>query len=217
MREVIAALQELYGALPVAGMDPLEMILLENCAYLVDDATREATLARLREQVGLTPEELLAQTPERIAAVIAGGGMKPLMRAQKVLDAARIAVEIGLDELSAAIANDPKRAKALLRRFPSIGEPYADRVLLFAGTQTGVAPDSNALRVLCRLGFAREEKNYSAMYRAAVGAVSREVRDNATARKAHLLLRRHGQEVCKRTHPRCEICPLRGRCGWYGA
>lgn len=193
--DVVAALRELYGAQRVVTTDPWEMILLENVAYLVDDETREETFAKLRDEIGLAPKKILAQSSARIAKVIEGGGMKPLMRAQKVIDCAKIAVEFGVD--------DP-------RRFPSIGEPYADRILLFNGKKNGVAPDSNALRVLCRLGFAREQKNYTAMYREAVAAF--QVRD---AQQAHLLLRRHGQELCKRTRPRCDACPLRSRCEFY--
>jgi len=193
--DVVAALRDRYGAQRIVTSDPWEMILLENVAYLVDDATREATLQKLRDEIGLAPKKILAQSPARIAKVIEGGGMKPLMRAQKVLDCAKLANEFGVD--------DP-------RRFPSIGQPYADRILLFNGKQTGVAPDSNALRVLCRLGFAREQKNYSAMYREAMDAF--QARD---AQQAHLLLRRHGQELCKRTRPRCEACPLRSTCDWY--
>ena len=204
----------MYGELPPPSSDPFELVLLESAAYLVDDATRAATLARLRDAIGTTPEAIVAHGPEEIAAVIADGGMKPLMRADKVLEAARVAAEIGLEQLRAAVATDPPRAKKLLRRFPSIGEPYADRILLFAGSQPSVAPDSNALRVLTRLGFAAEEKNYTAMYRKAVAAARC---DLPTARRAHLLLRRHGQETCKRSAPRCEVCPLRGRCGWYAA
>ena len=195
--DVVAALRDFYGAQRIVTTDPWEMILLENVAYLVDDETREATLKKLRDEIGLAPKKILAQSPARIATVIEGGGMKPMMRAQKVIDCAKLTDQLALDKKS-------------LRRFPSIGEPYADRILLFNGKQTGVAPDSNALRVLCRLGFAREQKNYTAMYREAVAAF--QARD---AQQAHLLLRRHGQELCKRTRPRCDACPLRAKCDWY--
>ena len=193
--DVVAALRDFYGTQRAVATDPWEMILLENVAYLVDDATREETLAKLRDEIGLAPKKILAQSPARIAKAIEGGGMKPMMRAQKVIDCAKIADEYGLENL---------------RRFPAIGEPYADRILLFNGKKNGVAPDSNALRVLCRLGFAREQKNYTAMYREAVAAF--QVHD---AQQAHLLMRRHGQELCKRTRPRCEACPLRAKCDWY--
>ena len=78
-----------------------------------------------------------------------------------------------------------------------------------------LAPDSNALRVLLRLGYGDESKNYAKTYRSAVNATNAELRDAKFAQRAHILLRRHGQEVCKRSAPRCEVCPLRGECAWY--
>jgi endonuclease III len=33
---------------------------------------------------------------------------------------------------------------------------------------------------------------------------------------AHLLLRRHGQEICKTNAPRCEACVIQGDCA-FGA
>jgi len=134
-----------------------------------------------------------------IAAVIAGGGMKPEMRAEKVLECARLA-----------------RKQAALREYPGVGEPLADRILLFGGSKVTLAPDSNALRVLLRLGYGEESKNYAASYRSALAATNGELRDAAFAQRAHLLLRRHGQELCKRSAPRCEVCPLREGCAWYG-
>ena len=57
------------------------------------------------------------------------------------------------------------RARRLLRRFPGIGEPGADKVLLFSRTQPVFALDSNGLRTLLRLGYGREVKSYPATYR----------------------------------------------------
>jgi endonuclease III len=33
--------------------------------------------------------------------------------------------------------------------------------------------------------------------------------------EAHLLLRRHGQELCRRSEPACAKCPLAGECRYY--
>src|SRR2546422_8413212 len=61
-------------------------------------------------------------------------------------------------KLRAAVRRSPKEANQLLQRFPGIGEPGADKILLFAGGQVSLGPDSNALRVLYRLGFGKQEK-----------------------------------------------------------
>jgi len=200
LAEIVDRLRDVYGA-PRAGItDPFEMILLENVAYLVDDARRLETFRKLRDEIGLTPDAILSASAEKIAKVIEGGGMLPPHRAAKVIACARLAEKIG-------VALDKK----ILRKYPGVGEPLADKILLFNGKQRTLAPDSNALRVLLRLGFGTESKNYAASYKSAVAAAG----EPPNAKEAHILLRRHGQEVCKNKAPRCEICPLRGECAWY--
>ena len=199
---IVAALQKLYGLPRALITDPFEMIVLENAAYLVDDARRHETFEHLRAAIGVTPEAIASRSRDEIAEAIAGGGMLPEHRAEKVLACARLAMKAGVTEKT-------------LRKFPSIGEPYADRILLFNGKKVTLAPDSNALRVLLRLGYGEESKNYAKTYRSAVNATAGELRDAKFAQRAHILLRRHGQELCKRSTPRCELCPLRAQCGWY--
>jgi endonuclease-3 len=215
LREVAKALRSVYGDLEVEITDPFEMVLLENAAYLVDDARRIATFRALKGAIGTSPEAILRHSVAKIAEVIASGGMKPEHRAAKVRESAEVAKRIGLPLLRDAVRNDPDTAKKLLREFPSVGEPYADRILLFAGGHPRIAPESNALRVLCRLGFVEEAKSYSTTYRKAATRAAAEVKDSETARTLHLLLRRHGQEVCKASEPRCGLCPLRKMCDWY--
>jgi endonuclease III len=215
LRSVAASLRDVYGDLKPGITDPFEMVLLENAAYLVDDARRIATFRALKRAIGTSPEAILRHSEAEIAEVIAGGGMKSEHRAGKVLESARVAQRIGLARLREAVRSDPEAAKKLLREFPSVGEPYADRILLFAGGHSRIAPDSNALRVLCRLGFVEEAKSYSTTYRKAATKAASEVKDAKTARSLHLLLRRHGQEVCKTSEPRCGLCPLRETCDWY--
>jgi endonuclease III len=92
----------------------------------------------------------------------------------------------------------------------------AERVLLFNGAWAGLAPDSNVLRVLLRLGFGTEEKAYARTYGSvneAVACVLPEDTDQLV--RAHQLLRTHGQQLCKNSKPRCEACPVQARCRWW--
>jgi endonuclease III len=212
---VVSELRALYGTTAVAPLSPFELILLENASYLVTDERRAEVFENLRATIGATPDPLLRAGAERIATAIAGGGMKPMMRAEKVLDCARIAGGIGLDRLNDTVRRADPAARKLLRRFPGIGDPGADRILLLCGGVVSIAPDSNALRVLLRLGYVADQKSYTRTYQLAVQATRAQLPDLETAIAAHVLLRKHGQEICKRSSPRCEVCPLRGGCGWY--
>ncbi len=107
---------------------------------------------------------------------------------------------------------------ALKRRFPSVAEPGADRILMLCGSHAVLGMESNALRVLCRLGYGKETKNYTKMYRDARDAAMAELPKRARMMaEASLLLREHGKETCKTSAPRCEECPVTSACAWYRA
>ena len=219
LRAAITRLTRFYGRPPrPPAADPFALVIWENCAYLVDDERRAAVFARLKRVVGLEPAAILATPLPALADVIEDGGMLTVRRAEKLHAAAEIALEVGPAELRRLVRQDPIAARKMLRRFPGIGEPGADKLLLFCKGQRTLGPDSNALRVLVRLGYGAESDNYQRMYRSAATAVAPQLPADFTwLIRAHQLLRRHGQELCKRAAPRCDACPLSASCRWYHA
>jgi endonuclease-3 len=217
LQDRLARLEASYGTPePPAVTDPFEMVLWENVAYLVDDERRARVFARLQEEIGLLPLEISTTPLEVLAEVIRDGGMQPAHRAGKLLAVADEALDIGQDSLQQLIRTAPDKASKALRRFPGIGEPGADKILLFSHAKRTLAPESNALRVLVRLGFGEEDESYGRMYRSAEKAVAPQLsEDFAWLIRAHQLLRRHGQEICKRSVPLCEACPLTDGCRWF--
>ncbi|HEX5854884.1 MAG TPA: hypothetical protein VFZ57_04620, partial [Thermoanaerobaculia bacterium] len=100
LKDVVAALARLYGApKPFFSTDPWELVLHENAAYLVDDATRGEVFRSLKSRVGLSPEAILGAPQERLVEAIRPGGMRPGERANKLLAAAELARDVGLSEL----------------------------------------------------------------------------------------------------------------------
>ena len=181
---------------------------MENVAYLVDDAQREVAFRALRERVGTKPAEILAARKRALLEVAKLGGILPEHCVKKAVRAAEMAqAKFG--------GNVPAERKAL-KLFPSIGEPEAEKTLLFTKTAPVVALESNGLRVLVRLGYGQEEKNYAATYRSVEEGVAGEVeRDCEWLIRMHQLLRRHGQETCKRKAPKCGECVLAKDCKYY--
>jgi endonuclease III len=211
---VVSVLRRHYGRpAPPLTRDPFELVLLENAAYLVDDARRRTTWEALRDAVGFDAARIAAMPVARLARVLRGGGMLPEHRAKKVQKAARVALERFGGRVKGVLSLPIADAKRALQRFPSIGEPGADRILMLTRTAPVLALDSNALRVLVRLGFERERKQYTATYRAMQAVVAREVKkDYRWLAEASDLLRRHGQTLCKRANPKCDACPLAKEC-----
>jgi endonuclease III len=211
---VVASLRKFYGAPePPPVTDSFEQVLWENVAYLADDEKRAAAFLALQKTVGTNPEEILKAKPDRLLAVTRLGGIVPELRAQRLRQCAEIAGILLKGRLNAELDESLTQAKKTLRRFPTIGEPGAEKILMFAGKYPVLGLESNGLRVLLRLGFAREQKSYSASYRVVQKALSgRLPQDQESLIAAHQLLRRHGQELCKRSRPLCEKCPLRDSC-----
>jgi endonuclease-3 len=216
--DVLRALKKEHGRVaPPPARGAFQMALWEAVAYLVDDEVRLQVFRSLEKEVGLAPAALAAAGAARVAKAIAAGGMQPAMRAEKVMRAADIALEIGPEELQQEVEAGTPRARKMLERFPGIGRPGAEKILMAHGAARTLAPDSNGLRVLVRLGFAPEKKDYAATYRTMAEALAPELPTKAEALlEAHLLLRLHGQTLCRRTSPACERCPLSGQCAFAG-
>jgi endonuclease-3 len=188
---------------------PFAILVWDACAYLVDDDRRLEVYRRIEAEVGLTPEAILDcnDLSDRMKA----GGMHPERRALRLFETAHKALEIGLDE---AVKLPLEEALEVLKKFPGQGEPGAEKILLLSGHHAVLALESNGVRTLWRLGYAAgtdPEKNYAATY-AALRDELQVPNEIDEVQQAHVLLRRHGQTICKRTQPLCPECPLLDGC-----
>ena len=200
---------------PVAG--PFDMILWEVVAYLADDARRGMAFDALRKQVGLTPGKILA-APKTLLCDITrmGGSIAAEERAERLQAAAQLTLDEFGGDLASVLKLPPQRAKKLLMQFPMIGEPGAEKILMFSGVLGVLALESNGLRVLVRLGFGQDRKSYSATYKSIREVTLDELpADCVLLTKAHLLLRQHGQRLCLRNGPVCHACPVNSECRFF--
>lgn len=212
---VIKALKKAHGRPKQrAPIDPWEHVLWENVGYLVDDARRAVAFRALEKKTKLSPRAILRCKPKALAKVIVEGGMLAEHRAEKVIECARVVEKIGgVEKLREVVEGDVEDARKKLKAFPGFGEPGADRVLLLAKKKRSLAPDSNALRVMARLGWIREQKNYAKTYANALKATAKVLPKKwPDLIAAHLLLRTHGQETCTRSAPACVECSLTKKC-----
>jgi endonuclease III len=211
---MIQRLRAAYGRpKPPPSSDPLELIYWENAAYLLTDERRQKVFDLLREQCGFEPRKILAAKYSELLDIAKLGGMRPEVRVERWLTIARIALSEFQGDLHLAVKLPLKQAKKALQRFPVIGEPGAEKILLFSNSHAVLGLESNGLRVLVRVGFGREQKNYSATYRSVQEAIAPQLgAEPAPLIQAHQLLRRHGMERCKTSAPICRGCPLSDVC-----
>jgi endonuclease-3 len=218
LKKIVARLARHYGQ-PRAPIttDPFELLLLESVAYLVSDQRREEAFKLLRKHAGTKPHEILAAGQEQILQATKLGGMHSELRVARLREIALIAMnELGGD-LRQALRMPLPKAKQALRKFPGIGEPSAEKILMLTRSYPLLGLDSNGLRVLIRLGFGEEKKqNYAATYRSVQETLSGQlIEDYDWLINAHLLLRQHGKELCKTNAPACDKCPVRKSCAYF--
>jgi len=176
----------------------------------------------------LKPENILEAPKTKLTKLTRLGGIVPELRAEKLKEIARMAKnEFGKDLLAMLkrwMLEEKKQpgkgirgAKSVLQKFPVIGEPGAEKILLFSKLAPVAAVPSACVSVAIRL-WGGTGKNYAADYRVAREILSAGLDETFEARqRAYLLLKKHGQEICKRSTPKCEICPLTRQCAYFQA
>jgi endonuclease III len=212
-RSIVGKLAKHYGPPgPPPPKGPFELILWENVAYLADDERRGEAFALLKKRVGTSPGKILNASTSALRAVAAHGILAERF-AGKLREVARIAMEEFDGDLDGVVAGPVAGARKALQRFPGIGGPGAEKILLFLRRHPSLAAESNGLRVLTRLGIIRGERSYAASYARAQKAAAEELGDDVDVLiTAHSLLRRHGQTLCRRSAPTCSRCPLAPDC-----
>jgi endonuclease-3 len=215
LAQVLDSLEAFYGPqLPPWPVDPYMFLVWWHCGYPASDVTCAKGWESLKRQIGVDTDKLLAANPSKLTLALKPGGMVPELRAMRLKEIAdRVQQEFGGDLAGALKGLSATRARAALKKFPGIADPGADRILLFGGLSPVAAVPSNCTQVLVRIQRGREHSNYGRNYTYAQESIEAEtpaVFDSRT--RAYLLLKCHGQQLCKRSNPRCKACPVASSC-----
>jgi len=233
--QILEILEKAYGPQQLAGpTDAYEMIVFLNCGYPASDGACAKGFDALKREVGVQPIKLLAVSRAKLAKLMRPSVIVPAACAERLKDIAGTVKNEFDEDLTAALEkriaeakgrpangsgeNNLKAAKKVLQQFPTIGEPSAEKILLFSGLAPVAAVPSAFVDVPIRLFVGEPGKNYAANYRTARGVLDMGLPRTFEARKrAYLLLKKHGQEICKRSKPKCESCPLAAHCAYLQA
>jgi endonuclease-3 len=213
-KKLIASLRKHYGDPPLPlARGPFELVMWENCCYLLSDQRRAAVFEGLQDQVGMDAASIWKAHQELLLPLAKMGGMRPETRVFRWREIARITLTQFDGDLDVILRWPYAKAKRALHQFPNIGQPGAEKILMLCGRSAGLPLESNGLRVLGRVGFGRAQKNYGATYRSMQEALEGQLPSHAVAlSRAHLLLRQHGKTLCRNNNPLCPECPLAADC-----
>jgi endonuclease-3 len=194
--------------------DPYLFLVWLHCGYPASDARCAKGWESLASQIGVDAERILAANPTQLARALKPGGMVPELRAMRLKEIAeRILKQYGGDLRAGLNGLSVAQARGALKEFPNIADPGADRILLFAGISPAAAVPSNCPHVLVRIQTGREHENYGRTYREAQQMIEDGLPSRFESRtRAYLLLKYHGQQLCKSSNPKCDICPIAPNC-----
>ena len=214
--DILDSLESNYGALdPVAPADPYEFLIWWHCGYPASEERCSKGWSSLTREVGIAPKRLIAASTAKLAGALEAGGMVPDLRAARVKEIAeRVQEEYGGDLRTALSRLSAPQARKALKAFPGIGNPGADRILLFSRLSPVAAVPSACPYVLVRVLQGPEGPKYVAVYAAAQQMLSTLAATFDERIRGYLLVAHHGRELCKRTNPLCARCALRAQCAF---
>jgi len=196
--------------------DPYLFLVWWHCGYPASDDACAKGWDSLKGEIGVEPDQLLGAPSPVLSAALKPGGMVPELRAMRLKEvAARVKVQWGGD-LRSALVGPIAEVRRELKKFPGIADPGVDRILLFGRIAPVAAIPSNCPHVVVRIQHGQERENYGVTYREAQQAIEAEVPGEFDARsRAYLLLKHHGQTICKRANPKCPECPVSLSCSFF--
>jgi endonuclease-3 len=201
-----------------APTDPYEFLAWWHCGYPASEERCAKGWKSLTTEIGIKPREIKSAKKSQLARALKAGGMVPDLRAARLREIAKRVDEEFSGDLRAALSHlDAAQARKMLKSFPGIGDPGADRILLFGGLIPAAAVPSSSPHVLVRVQSGKESEKYTANYAAAQLILETLPAAFEARIRAFLLLNRHAQQLCKRVRPDCGHCPLAARCAFARA
>jgi endonuclease III related protein len=212
---IYRALLEVHGHQqwwPTASEDPeaqrfeicLGAILTQNTSW----RGAAAALANLRAEGVTTPEAILDLPQDVLADLVRPSGHFNT-KARKLQSFCEAVMFEGGGSVDALLEGDADEVRARLLGIWGIGPETADAITLYAARKPTFVVDAYAYRIFERLGCPPGARRYDVYRSFFLGRIGPDVQ---ALNEWHALLVRHGQQVCLKSRPRCEECPLLRRC-----
>lgn len=209
--EIITILDEAYGRAPQqASADPLFELVLTLLSQHTSDHNSGEAMHRLLERFP-TWDGVLAAPVEAIEDAIRPGGLAPTKSKRLHALLAEVHERRPDWDLDFLAGLPLEEAKAWLTSINGVGPKTAACVLLFALGRPALPVDTHVERVAKRLGLVPAKMPADKAHDALEGML-----EPAQVYPFHVDLIQHGRRTCHARGPKCDGCPLLGRCPQVG-
>ncbi len=187
--------------------DPLAELVQTVLSQNTADVNSDRAFASLVARFGSDWEAVRAAPVSEIADAIRIGGLADVKaaRIKSILD--RIVELCGELDLSFLRNVSLEEGRAFLRSLGGVGPKTAACVLLFSCGKPAMPVDTHVYRVSQRLGLVPLRATPDQAH-----TLLEEIVPPEKIYTVHMLLIRHGREICKAQRPRCPICPVVDLC-----
>jgi endonuclease III len=187
--------------------DPLSELIQTVLSQNTADVNSDRAFASLMARFGGDWEAVRVAPAGEVADAIRIGGLAEIKaaRIKSILD--RIVELVGELDLSFLREATLEDGRAFLRSLGGVGPKTAACVLLFSCGRPAMPVDTHVHRVSQRLGLVPAKANADHAH-----ALLEEIVPPEQVYRVHMLLIRHGREICKAQRPRCPSCPVLDLC-----
>jgi endonuclease III related protein len=168
----------------------------------------EKAILGLKKAGALSPQVLRKMPQSELAELIRSSGYYNA-KAVKLKALARWFGEAFEDNLTKMFAREPSSLRKELLGVHGVGEETADSILLYAGNQPLFVIDAYTRRIIDRLGLKPAGGKYLDYQRLFEDNLPHEA---ALFNEYHALIVALGKNICKKTKPQCQQCPLSELC-----
>ena len=166
-----------------------------------------AALENLHEAGAFGVEAILALPIDVLAELVRPSGHFNV-KARKLQSFCGEVVE-GYGDVDALLDAESAELRERLLAIWGIGPETADAITLYAARKPTFVVDAYSYRLFERLDLAPGPRKYDVYREFFLEKIGPDVHE---LNEWHALIVRHGQQVCRRSNPRCEECPLLRRC-----
>jgi endonuclease III len=197
-----------YGDPPPRTLqDPLSELIQTVLSQNTADINSDRAFASLMDHFDGDWQAVRAAPASEIADAIRHGGLAEIKaaRIKAILD--RILETVGKLDLGFLHELPLEEGRAFLRSLGGVGPKTAACVLLFSCGKPALPVDTHVHRVSQRLGLVPTKATAEQVHQLLEAMVP-----DGLVYSFHMLLIRHGRQICKAQRPRCFECPVEDLC-----
>ena len=212
IRDIYLLLKEHYpathsGLLEPKRDNPVDVLVATILSQATNDTLSERAFQTLKKTFP-SWETVVDADPASLEEVLAEGGLQR-EKTKKIQGAlGKLRRDFGKVSLDGLARRSPRECFDYLVSLPGVGPKTAACVMAFALDMPAFPVDTHVHRLSKRLGLVppglTAEKTQKHL---------EEITPDEIKMPLHLLLIRHGREVCSSRRPKCSICTLRDFCG----